>query len=123
MGVAHVGSRKLLYGCPDGVGPRVFISNLEHGWTVVGKAASACKRREPLRPHPAYSRSNTRMFLGSLSPAWRILIVKVFRSIETSTCRMSVILPWNLFVISRLCRFTRRPEDVAPGCTSAPVFA
>src|SRR6185312_2235978 len=50
MGVAHVGSHKLLYGCPDGAGPRVFISNLER--TDCGRESSECLR-EARTPAPA----------------------------------------------------------------------
>jgi len=61
-----------------------------------------------------YSRSNTRMLLGVLSPTERSVIVKVLRSVESSICRVPVILPLNLSVTSRLRSFTRRPEYAVP---------
>ena len=38
------------------------------------------------------------------------VIVKVLRSGESSICQVPVILPFNLYVISRLRSFTLRPE-------------
>ena len=58
------------------------------------------RNREPARAgwmdSHVYSRSNTRTSLGLLWPTMRTVIVKVLRSVESSICRVSVILPWNL---------------------------
>jgi len=75
---------------------------LDHGKTAV--QYGSCQRPAGIaNPHVqgwmdshVYSRSNTRTSLGLLWPTMRTVIVKVLRSVESSICRVSVILPWNL---------------------------